>query len=50
MLMAVKILEEALCIKSVLSDKFSEFINDALNICPLNFSGWRSTIDDVSAT
>ena len=30
--MSVKILEEALCIESVLSDKFSKFSNDSLNV------------------
>ena len=49
-LMAVKILEEALCVKSVLPNEFSEIFSDTLHSCYLSLIGRRSAIDDVSAT
>ena len=48
--MSIEILEEALCIKSVLSDEFGEIFSDAFHICQLNFCSCRSSIDNVCAT
>ena len=48
--MAVEILEEALCVKSVLPNEFSEIFSDTLHSCYLSLIGRRSAIDDVSAT
>jgi len=47
--MAIEVLEEALCIESVLSDKFSEFFDDTLHISALSRISIRSTISDICA-
>ena len=47
--MAVKVLEKALCIKSILSNELSEFINNAFNVLLLSLGGWCSAIDNISA-
>ena len=44
---AIKVLEEALCIQSVLPDKLHELASNALYICNLVFSCTCSAISDV---
>ena len=45
--MAIKILEETLSIKSVLSNKLSELINNFLDICLLIICGIWSSINSL---
>ena len=48
--MAIEILEEALCVKPVLSDKFSEIFDNALHISLLSCICLRSSIDNICTT
>ena len=50
MSMTIEILEEALCVESVLSNKLSEIIHNALYIFSLSWSGFRSSIDNVCSS
>ena len=48
--MAIEILEEALCVKSVLPNKLSEIFDNALNISLLSCICLRSSIDNICTT
>jgi len=47
---AVEILEEALCIESVLPHKLHKFVSNTLHICSLSVSCLRPAIDDISSS
>ena len=48
MSVAVKVLEKALCIKSILPNELGEFVNNTFHIFLLSLGGWCSAIDNIS--
>ena len=49
MSVTIKVLEKALCVKSVLSNEFLEIFNNSLNISPLFFGSCWSAVDYIRA-